>query len=164
MIGSMTEQAKRKDTPMALCIHNLVPTTCWCCLYGAYAPTLLESFGQAAPLFDYPEEDFWGKEGGGGGCPSEQAYQIVAEYEHQMRVDECAACMYETEGGQVYDDHTCIETGVYVRRATKQYPPKGRPRWMRIEFSRSPAFLGFYRSDLDAIAGHGVDPAFMSVH
>lgn len=158
---------------MALCIHNLVPTTCWCCLYGAFAPTRWESFERPAPLNDYPEVDFWGQSGGGGGCPSDRDAEAArsynerwAQYEQELRCDDCLACQWELEGGGVYeaDEHGCIDVAPYVRRPTETLAPTRRPRWLQVEFTRSPAFMGFYKSDLDAIAGHGVDPAFMSVH
>ena len=124
---------------MASCIHDIDPTTCWSCLYGAFAPTMWESFTPAAPTHDTPEEDFWAREGGGGGCPSDAV--SYSEY------------WAETRRGNDYDEWE-----------VKNLPLVGRPSWLASEWTRSPAFMGFYRNDLAAIAGHGVDPEFMSRH
>ena len=126
---------------MSLCIHELVPTTCWSCLYGAYAPTRWESFEPAAPTYDTPEDDFWGREGGGGGCPSDAV--SYSEY------------WAETRRGNDYDEWIPKKESPYIVE---------RPSWLATEWTRSPAFMGFYRSDLDAIAGFGIDPEFASMH
>jgi len=128
---------------MALCIHDLVPTTCWCCLYGAFAPTMWEAFEPAAPTLDYPEGDFWGKAGGGGGCPSERDYEAARSYNEHWP---------NPKRPEIY------------RGKVKHLSTVQRPTWLAVEFTKSPAFLGFYRNDLSAIAGHGIDPEFMSVH
>ena len=128
---------------MSLCIHDIVPTTCWSCLYGAFAPTMWESFTPAAATYEVPEDDFWGQEGGGGGCPSDAV--SYSEY------------WAETRRGDDYDEW----------EGSKSFPNPlivERPSWLATEWSRSPAFMGFYRSDLDAIAGHGIDPEFMNRH
>ncbi len=129
---------------MALCIHNLVPTTCWCCLYGAFAPTKWESFERPAPLYDYPEVDFWGQQGGGGGCPSDRDWEAAYTYNE--------------------DWPNPVTPTAWPPAKVSHLDRVQRPTWLAVEFTRSPVFMGFYRSELDAIAGHGVDPEFMSVH
>jgi hypothetical protein len=104
-----------------------------------------EDFAPAAPTYEVPEGDFWGQEGGGGGCPSDAV--SYSEY------------WAETRRGNDYDEWEVNRGGP----DTFSYIV-GRPSWLEISWTKSPAFMGFYRSDLDAIAGHGIDPEFASIH
>jgi hypothetical protein len=152
---------------MTLCKHEMEAGTCTIELYGLdYDPwgnfhtdRSDDIEWDVAALSLYPSDN---------PCPSQADWDRLEMLEH-ARLEGCLACMsIEDPTPPYYDDHTCGTDEAWVPRpAATEYPsPRivGRPDWAtQYEFAGT-SFLGFYKNELLAATGFGIDPWFASIH
>ena len=150
---------------MTLCKHKLVTDTCTIELYGLdYDPWGNFRTDRSQDVeWDVPSPVYYPSDNP---CPSQLDWDRLETLE-AARLEGCMACNYLEEGGTVYDDHTCNSLDYVERPLPTEYPKPevvGRPEWATQYDCAGTSFLGFYRNDLQAAAGFGIDPWFASVH
>ena len=150
---------------MTLCKHEIEEGTCSVELHG----TFHDSYGGerrvdvlAHQLWPAIEPNYYPSDNG---CPSQAQFDAAQRANDERRAS-CLACgSLDDEYGTYYDDHTCGHTEWVVRpTATEFLDPVGHPVWYHEYEFGGTRFLGFYRNQLDAIAGFGLDPSFMAIH
>ena len=151
---------------MTLCKHEMEQDTCTIELYGMdydpwgnYRTDRTDDVEWDVPaLALYPSDN---------PCPSQNDWDRLDTLE-QARLDSCLACVsIEDPTPPFYDDHTCDSDHWRERPAATEYPsPRtvGRPEWAHQYDCAGTSFLGFYKNELLAATGFGIDPWFASIH